>query len=453
MPQHHCLHLLPSCQPWPGVGGSCSCWCRARRGPWCSACKVLPAHIWARVGSLESVSQDFGPASSCSVCASLQGHPSWRWSCCSPGLHTAPAHRGPNNGFIRAEPLSLRCCCFAITPRARAGSSRGPSELRQGLSQGPEHDPPFPRVAKSQDGADADQGVGSEPMASTAASTPAQQRPRRRAGVAGHGSRVPAALDWMPLLGPAAPQGAGISPWSLLSSAGASPRGWGGVGCAGGGEACRGVPAAWGEVGRGLRGCCGGGWQLGVWTFLVLTLSLGQSPRWRVAPGPEQPGWPWHQRELPVPAKQPPGTSAAPSPGAHSYLGRYWQQQPGVLRHCLSVPGGSWHPLCCLVQGLGQGWGAGSSGRVASAPPRPPPSAPSKETRGEGAGFPSMPCLAVAVTTRLCWQPPQAGPAPPLREPQKNDGICSPGSCVGGVGRVRAGLPPRQPGRGRAQRL
>lgn len=77
--------------------------------------EVLPAHIWARAGSLETVSQGLGPASSCSVCACLQGHPSWRWSSRSPRLCIAPAHRGPNNGFIRAEPLSLCCCSFAIT--------------------------------------------------------------------------------------------------------------------------------------------------------------------------------------------------------------------------------------------------------------------------------------------------------------------------------------------------
>lgn len=104
--------LLPPAQDAQGLPHGC----RARRGPWCLACTVLPAHIWARVGSLESVSQGLDPASSCSVCARLQGHPSWCWSCCSLGLCTAPAHHLPNNGFIRAELCSLHCRCFAITP-------------------------------------------------------------------------------------------------------------------------------------------------------------------------------------------------------------------------------------------------------------------------------------------------------------------------------------------------
>lgn len=47
--------------------------------------KVLPALIWEREGSLESVTQGSGPASSCTVCACSQGHPSWRWSLLSPG--------------------------------------------------------------------------------------------------------------------------------------------------------------------------------------------------------------------------------------------------------------------------------------------------------------------------------------------------------------------------------
>lgn len=61
-----------------------------RRGRGCSLppfplAKVLPALIWEREGSLESVTQGSGPASSCTVCACSQGHPSWRWSLLSPG--------------------------------------------------------------------------------------------------------------------------------------------------------------------------------------------------------------------------------------------------------------------------------------------------------------------------------------------------------------------------------
>lgn len=107
----------------------------------------------------------------------------------------------------------------------------------------------------------------------------------------------------------------------------ASAGGWGGVGCVGGAEACSGFTAAWGDGGEGLRpACCDGGWQ----AFLVLraaqcTLSLGQSPCRKVAPGPEQLGQPWHQWGLPVRAKQPLGSGVASALGTHGYIGHYWQ--------------------------------------------------------------------------------------------------------------------------------
>lgn len=137
------LALLPGpcgdCRLW--LEGSCSRCCGARRGRWCPAGEVLPAHIWARAGSLESVSQGLGPVSSCSVCACLQGHPSWRWSRCFPGLHVATAHQDPNNGFIRAERFSLCCCCFGHHPLSWGWWWRGAS----GAQVGPFPRPPSPR--------------------------------------------------------------------------------------------------------------------------------------------------------------------------------------------------------------------------------------------------------------------------------------------------------------------
>lgn len=111
--------------------------CRIRRGSGCSPpIEVLPAHIWAGEGSLESVTQGCSPASSCTVCACLSGASWLAPEPPLPRLCTARAHRGPNNAFIRAEPVSLCCLSFSIT---LAGGSGGPAVLGRVLSQSPEH--------------------------------------------------------------------------------------------------------------------------------------------------------------------------------------------------------------------------------------------------------------------------------------------------------------------------
>lgn len=76
-----------------------------------------------RSRSLESVTQGSGPASSCTVCACLRA--SWlALELQLPWLCTVLAHQDPNNGFIRAEPLSVCCHCSAITSRAGVAVAR-----------------------------------------------------------------------------------------------------------------------------------------------------------------------------------------------------------------------------------------------------------------------------------------------------------------------------------------
>lgn len=69
------------------------------------------------------MTQGSGPALSCNVCACLRA--SWLvLELRLPWLCTALAHQGPNNGFIRAELLSVHCHCSTITPQARLAVAR-----------------------------------------------------------------------------------------------------------------------------------------------------------------------------------------------------------------------------------------------------------------------------------------------------------------------------------------
>jgi len=110
----------------------------------------------------------------------------------------------------------------------------------------------------------------------------------------------------------------GIPPWLCQCS----PGGWGGLRW---GLRCAVGLLQPGELGQRASGCCGSWWQLGLWILFVLraaqcTPSLGQSPFRRVAPLDEQPGWPWHQRGLPVRAKQPAGAGTALAPALMATL-------------------------------------------------------------------------------------------------------------------------------------
>lgn len=87
------------------------------------------------------MTQGSGPVSSCNVCACLRA--SWlALELQLPWLCAVLAHQGPNNGFIRAESLSVRCHCSAITPQARLAVARA-FPRPQALP------PPIPTVAKS----------------------------------------------------------------------------------------------------------------------------------------------------------------------------------------------------------------------------------------------------------------------------------------------------------------
>lgn len=133
------------------------------------------------------MTQSSGPSLSCSVCACLRA--SWLvLELRLPWLCTALAHQGPNNGFIRAEPLSVHCRCSTITPQARLAVAR--AFLRPQASH-----PPSPQWPNHE--------VGLVPA-------------RLWAWSPLMGWSWPRDPGWGALLGPGALQGlalAGVSPW------------------------------------------------------------------------------------------------------------------------------------------------------------------------------------------------------------------------------------------------